>query len=90
MDPVDKLQEAFNSCLAIPAEDSRPSAEQNIAKFIEAARKLEVFFLQKQLLLSDSGDGSDDISKLKARLRAREALLAKYKEKLADWKKIIE
>lgn len=90
MNPVDKLQEAFNACLAIPADDSRPSAEQNIAKFIEAARKLEVFFLQKQLLLSDSSDGNDDISKLRARLRSRESLLSKYQEKLEEWKKILE
>jgi len=90
MNPVDKLQEAFNACLAIPADDSRPSAEQNIARFIEAARKLEVFFLQKQLLLSDSSDGNEDISRLKARLRSRETVLNKYTEKLADWKRILE
>lgn len=89
MNPVDKLQEAFNACLAIPAEDIRPSAEQNIAKFIEAARKLEVFFLQKQLILSDSGDG-DDITVLRARLKSREELIAKYQGKLEEWKKILE
>lgn len=89
MNPVDKLQEAFNACLAVPADDLRPSAEQNIAKFIEAARKLEVFFLQKQLLLSDSDD-SDDINRLKAKLRSRDNLIAKYQQKLEDWKKILE
>lgn len=89
MNPVDKLQEAFNACLAIPADDLRPSAEQNIAKFIEAARKLEVFFLQKQLILSDSGDG-DDIDVLQAKLMSREELIAKYRQKLDDWKKIFD
>lgn len=89
MNPVDKLQEAFNACLAIPAEDSRPSAEQNIAKFIEAARKLEVFFLQKQLILSDIGDG-DDVGILQARLKSRDELIAKYQQKLEEWKKILE
>lgn len=89
MNPVDKLQEAFNACLAIPAEELRPSAEQNIAKFIEAARKLEVFFLQKQLILSDSGD-SDDIDVLQAKLRSREELVAKYQQKLDEWKKILD
>jgi hypothetical protein len=89
MTPVDQLQEAFRACLAIPAEDLRPSAEQNIAKFIEAARRLEVFFLQKQLILSDSGDG-DDIGVLQAKLKSREELIAKYQQKLDDWKKILE
>lgn len=90
MNQVDKLQEAFNACLAVPADDLRPSAEQNITKFIEAARKLEVFFLQKQLLLSDSSEGGDDINKLRAKLRSRENLIAKYQQKLEDWKRILE
>lgn len=90
MNPVDKLQEAFNACLAIPTDDLRPSAEQNIAKFIDSARKLEVFFLQKQLLLSDSCESDNDINKLQAKLRSREALLAKCQEKLGEWKKIVD
>lgn len=89
MTPVDKLQEAFSACLAVPAEDLRPSAEQNITKFIESARKLEVFFLQKQLILSDSGDG-DDIGTLQAKLKSRDELIFKYQQKLNDWKKILE
>lgn len=36
MNPVDKLHEAFSGCLAVPVEDLRPSAGQNISKFIEA------------------------------------------------------
>lgn len=90
MNAVDELQEAFNACLAIPADDLRSSAEQNITKFIEAARKLEVFFIQKQLLLSDSGESGDEIIKLRAKLRARENLINKYTQKLDEWKKILE
>lgn len=90
MNTVDELQEAFNACLAVPADDLRSSAEQNITRFIEAARKLEVFFLQKQLLLADSGESCDEIIKLRAKLRARENLIAKYTQKLEEWKKILE
>lgn len=90
MNAVDELQEAFNACLAIPADDLRSSAEQNITKFIEAARKLEVFFIQKQLLLSDSGESGDEIIKLRAKLRARENLINKYTQKLEEWKKTLE
>lgn len=90
MNGVDELQEAFNACLAVPTDDLRPSAEQNITRFIEAARKLEVFFLQRQLLLSDSGESCDEIAKLRTKLRARNNLLAKYKQKLEEWKKILE
>ena len=89
MNPVDKFQEAFSGCLAVPAEDSRPSAEQNISKFIEAARRLEVFFLQKQLILSESGD-SDDIGVLRTKLKSRDELIARYQQKLHEWKKILE
>lgn len=90
MNPVDKLQEAFNACLAVPNEDLRSSAEQNISKFIEAARKLEVFFLQKQLLLSDSSENCDDINTLRAKLKVRDNLIAKYQQKLEQWKAILE
>ena len=84
------MQEAFKACLAFPTEDSKPSAEQNTSRFIDAARKLEIFFLQKQLLLADGNDGSEDIAKLKTRIRARENLIAKYNQKLEEWKKIVE
>lgn len=90
MNAVVELQEAFNACLAIPTEDLRSSAEQNIIRFIEAARKLEVFFLQKQLLLSDSGESCEEITKLRAKLKARDNLIAKYTQKLEEWKKILE
>lgn len=90
MNAVDELQEAFNACLAIPTEDLRSSAEQNITRFIEAARKLEVFFLQKQLLLSDSGESCDEIANLRAKLRARDNQIAKYTQKLTEWKKILD
>lgn len=90
MNPVDEFQEAFNACLAVPSEDFRSSAEQNISRFIEAARKLEVFFLQKQLLLSDSGEGGEDLIKLRAKLRVRDSMIAKYTQKLEEWKKIVD
>lgn len=90
MNAVDELQEAFNACVAVPADDIKASAELNISKFIEAARRLEVFFLQKQLLLSDSGESGDEIPKLRAKLRARDTLIAKYNQKLQEWKRILD
>lgn len=90
MNPVDELQEAFKACLSFPTEDSKPSAEQNISRFIDAARKLEIFFLQKQLLLADNGEGPEELTKLRTRIRARENLIAKYQQKLEEWKKVIE
>lgn len=90
MNPVDTFQEAFKACLAIPSEDFRSSAEQNTTALIEAARKLDVFFLQKQLLLSDSGEGGEEVAKLRAKLRARDIMIAKYNQKLQEWKRILE
>lgn len=88
--PVDELEKAFEACLSVPTEDPKSSAELNITRFIEAARKLEVFFLRKQLLLSDNDEGHDDLSKLRSQIAAREQILAKYKQKIEDWKKIID
>lgn len=90
MNAVDELQEAFNACLAVPGDDLRSSAEQNITRFIDSARKLEVLFLQKQLLISDSGESDDEVTKLRAKLRARDSLVQKFKQKLEEWKKIVE
>lgn len=90
MNPVDELQEAFKACLSFPTEDSKPSAEQNTSRFIDAARKLEIFFLQTQLLLADGGENLDEIAKLRARIKARENLISRYQQKLEDWKKIVE
>lgn len=87
---VDELQGAFRACLTFPTEDSKPSAEQNISRFVDAARKLEIFFLQRQLLLADNGEGSDELAKLRTRIRARQNLIARYQQKLEEWKKIIE
>lgn len=90
MNTVDELQDAFKACLAVPVDDCRSSAEQNIARFIEAARKLEVFFLQKKLLLLDNEDSNEEITNLKAKLKARDNLLAKYAQKLEEWKRIVK
>lgn len=91
MNVFDELQEAFNACLAVPSDDLRASAEQNISRFVEAARKLELHFLRKQLLLADSSEATlDEISRLRAKLKARDDLLAKYQQKLEDWKKIVD
>lgn len=90
MNPVDELSDAFNACLAIPKEDLRSSAEQNITRFIEVARKLEIFFLQKQLLLAGSSEDPEELNKLRARLAARENLLAKYGQKIQEWQKMLD
>ena len=90
MNLVDELQEAFNAILAIPTEDIRSSAEQNTTRFIEAARKIELFFLQKSLLLIGSGEDPDEIQKLQAKLAARDNILSKYNRKLSEWKALLE
>lgn len=87
-DPVDELNEAFEACLTIPTEEARACAEQNITKFIDAARRLEVFFLQKQLLLA-GGEIEKEIKSLEAELKSRDELIAKCSEKFKEWKNIV-
>lgn len=88
--PVDELEKAFEACLSIPTEDPKSSAELNITRFIESARKLEVFFLKKQLVLFDNQDTTDELAKLKQRIAGREATLSKYTQKLEHWKRLLE
>lgn len=83
-EPVDDLFKLFQSCLAVPREDIRASAEQNITKFIDLARKLEVYFIQKKLFFKDGDEDKEDIAKLRNKVQTQQQLLQSYRKKIAD------
>jgi len=95
---VDELETAFQDCLSLltnhdffnttDSEETRASIEQSIQKFLELARELETFFLQRRFILSLHKPEQiikEDIMDLRAELQRKEALLMKHHENLQKW-----
>lgn len=66
--------------------------EQTIAKFLEMAKQMECFFLQKRLLLSAQKPEQivrEDITDLKAELNRKELLIQKHYDKIQFWQSLL-
>ncbi|XP_046649112.1 mediator of RNA polymerase II transcription subunit 28-like [Daphnia pulicaria] len=69
-------------------EELRTDAEQNVAKFIEVAKQLETFFLQRRLQISVLKPEQlikEDCSELKQELARKDELIKKHYEKISIW-----
>ncbi|XP_060523722.1 mediator of RNA polymerase II transcription subunit 28 [Cylas formicarius] len=99
---VDEFEEAFQSCLnvltkeeAIPATDKeeiKVEVEQTTLRFIDLARQMEAFFLQKRFLLSalkPEMNVKEDVSELRLELARKEELLKRHYEKIAVWQNLL-
>ncbi|EFX67985.1 hypothetical protein DAPPUDRAFT_114938, partial [Daphnia pulex] len=81
---VDDFEEAFQD----NKEELRTDAEQNVAKFIEVAKQLETFFLQRRLQISVLKPEQlikEDCSELKQELARKDELIKKHYEKISIW-----
>jgi len=66
----------------------RTDAEQNVSKFIEVAKQLETFFLQRRLQLSVIKPDQlvkEDSSELKLEITRKDELIKKHYEKINVW-----
>ncbi|XP_059148743.1 mediator of RNA polymerase II transcription subunit 28-like isoform X2 [Physella acuta] len=78
-------QENFN---VQDSEETKMSVENSIQRFLESARQMETFFLNKRLVLSASKPEhvlNEEIVELKAELERKEKLIEKHHEKLPKW-----
>lgn len=69
-------------------DENQTSVEQTIQRFLDAARQMECFFLQKRLLLSVEKPDliiNEDISELRSEIQRKDLILQKYYEKLRLW-----
>jgi len=102
VNPVDKLESAFMSCLAaITKEDTltnvdkdeiRVDADQGISNFIEQARSMDGYFLKKRLEIAAQKPElivKDDASELRIELFRKDELLKKNYEKINHWQSIL-
>ncbi|KAJ8957604.1 hypothetical protein NQ314_006530 [Rhamnusium bicolor] len=99
---VDEFEEAFQHCLnvltkeeAVPTSDKdeiKVEVEQTTLRFIDLARQMEAFFLQKRFLLSalkPEMNVKEDISELRLELARKEELLKRHYEKIAVWQNLL-
>lgn len=66
--------------------------EQTLLRFIDLARQMEAFFLQKRFLLSalkPEMNVKEDISELRLELARKEELLKRHYEKIAVWQNLL-
>ncbi|KAL3283498.1 hypothetical protein HHI36_006638 [Cryptolaemus montrouzieri] len=99
---VDEFEEAFQHCLnvltkeeAVPTTDKeeiKVEVEQTTLRFIDLARQMEAFFLQKRFLLSALKPEmvvKEDISELRLELARKEELLKRHYDKIAVWQNLL-
>lgn len=96
---MDDFEEAFQHCLHVltrqdPSSDDviKLEVEQTTMNFINLARQLDVFFLQKRFLLCTLKPElllTEENNDLKLELIRKEELIKKHSDKLESWKKLL-
>lgn len=99
---VDEFEEAFQSCLnvltkedAVPTTDKdeiKVEVEHTMHRFIDLARQMEAFFLQKRFLLSafkPEMNVKEDINELRQELVRKDELLKRHYEKITVWQNLL-
>uniref|UniRef100_A0A182MB43 Mediator of RNA polymerase II transcription subunit 28 n=1 Tax=Anopheles culicifacies TaxID=139723 RepID=A0A182MB43_9DIPT len=99
---VDELEEAFQSCIhALTKEESttgidkdeiKVEVDQTTLKFIDLARQMEAFFLQKRFLLSALKQDlllKEENFDLKQEISRKDELIRKHYEKIETWKQLL-
>ncbi|XP_015600892.1 mediator of RNA polymerase II transcription subunit 28 [Cephus cinctus] len=78
--------------LAVDKDEARGEVEQVTLRFIDLARQVEAFFLQKRFLLSALKPElvvKEDISDLKLELARKEELIKRHYDKIAVWQNLL-
>ncbi|CAN7990501.1 unnamed protein product [Ixodes hexagonus] len=99
---VDDFENSFQACLAAvtnpdyfyvrDSEEVKTGVEQTIQRFLDVAKQMESFFLQKRLVLSAQKPEQivmEDNTELKNELARKEQLLQKYHEKIHYWQGLL-
>lgn len=99
---VDDFENSFQACLAAvtnpdyfyvrDSEEVKTGVEQTIQRFLDVAKQMESFFLQKRLVLSAQKSDQivmEDNTELRVELMRKEQLLQKYNEKIHYWQSLL-
>lgn len=95
---VDEFEQAFQSCVAAISaptsnythdlEEVKTSADQTVQRFLDSAKQMECFFLQKRLFLSVHRPEQmmkEDIDEIKAEIVRKDAVISRFQDKLQQW-----
>ncbi|XP_063977868.1 mediator of RNA polymerase II transcription subunit 28-like [Diachasmimorpha longicaudata] len=83
---------SIGSSLAVDKDEARMEVEQVTLRFIDLARQMEAFFLQKRFLLSALKPElvvKEDINDLKLELTRKDDLIKRHYEKIALWQHLL-
>lgn len=99
---MDEFEEAFQNCLlsltkleantGSTKEEIEFEAQKTIDRFIDVARQMEAFFLQKRFLVSTLKPDQlikDENHDLRIEIQRKEALLNKHYSRLEEWKALM-
>ena len=99
---VDDFENAFQSCLAsitnqntnhvYDGEEIKTSADQTIQRFLDTAKAMECFFLQKRLYLASNNPEQlihEEISDLRMEISRKDQVIKRLDEKIKVWKGIL-
>ncbi|XP_053975415.1 mediator of RNA polymerase II transcription subunit 28 isoform X2 [Hylaeus anthracinus] len=78
--------------LTVDKEEARSEVEQVTLRFIDLARQMEAFFLQKRFLLSALKPElvvKEDINDLRVELARKEDLIKRHYDKIAVWQNLL-
>ncbi|XP_074643138.1 mediator of RNA polymerase II transcription subunit 28-like [Tubulanus polymorphus] len=99
---VDEFEIAFQNCFAnlnsqessssADSDELKTGAEQSIQKFLDVAKQLEAFFLQKRLILSVMKPEQivkEDVNEMGTEIGRKDNLLQKHYVKLQHWQNML-
>ncbi|XP_032686601.1 mediator of RNA polymerase II transcription subunit 28 isoform X3 [Odontomachus brunneus] len=82
----------ISSGVTVDKDEARTEVEQVTLRFIDLARQMEAFFLQKRFLLSVLKPElvvKEDVSDLKMELTRKEDLIKRHYDKIAVWQSLL-
>ncbi|XP_061385150.1 mediator of RNA polymerase II transcription subunit 28 [Danaus plexippus] len=95
---VEDFEESFQACLnVLTKQETSPCVEKEevrveVERFIDLARLMEAFFLQKRFLLSAMKPEllvKEDNNELKCELQRKEELLRRHSDKISQWQNLL-
>ncbi|XP_005097540.1 mediator of RNA polymerase II transcription subunit 28 [Aplysia californica] len=99
---VDDFESAFQNCISLltsqehfnvqDPEETKGGVENSVQRFLESARQMETFFLNKRLVLSVAKPEhvlNEDITELRTELERKDKLIEKHHEKLQKWQALL-
>lgn len=99
---VDDFENSFQSCLASvtnqntnhvhDAEEIKTSVDQTIQRFLDSAKSMECFFLQKRLYLASNNPEQliqEDITDLRHEIQRKDLVIKRLQGKIEEWKGIL-